>query len=486
MAAKWEKFSEQELKQVYDKNSNCKDFFNELGYKTINKNILSKLQEKYSWIIFNEEKTKKENKIIDIKTNNICRSIANKARNLNIDYEDYINIMKIKLLEIYELIPEFNWDTLKFIDGKYANEKYYKGIPLYLDAFSKIKNFNTDFISYIKDFFTPLKQNYLNDLYQYYFSKDKKEVDKKRKNNEGGKEKDDLDRTTQIFTPKYIVDYLSQTSLINKFSEYDNLVDKMNLINEKAIKMNFNFNDVDLDNFKIFEPCCGCGAFLPTILKLLIDIYNIKGIKNNLSNIIKNNLYFGDIDEKALDCAIFTVQLFAATRNLIIRRNELKAILYTNDFGFLDKSANFAKQKYDIIITNPPYCGCKNFNNELKEYTKKNYQLGKNDLSTCCIEQAMSLLKDEGIIAMITNESWMFLQSYKKLRQKIYNEYLIGTMLHSGRNIFLTTTIAATAFVLIKTNQYNNNNNGIYFRYVNVKDKEKQFQWNCLGFKTNL
>ncbi|MDH7615257.1 BREX-1 system adenine-specific DNA-methyltransferase PglX [Vibrio cholerae] len=86
--------------------------------------------------------------------------------------------------------------------------------------------------------------------------------------------------------------------------------------------------------------------------------------------------------------------------------------------------------RYDAVIANPPYMGSKGMNSDLKKFAKDNFPDSKLDLFACMQERGSSLSHDNGYVAMIVMESWMFLSSYENLRLKIVNEKTILDLIH--------------------------------------------------------
>lgn len=87
-------------------------------------------------------------------------------------------------------------------------------------------------------------------------------------------------------------------------------------------------------------------------------------------------------------------------------------------------------QKYDVVVTNPPYMGASGMNARLSDYVKKYYPDSKSDLFSCFMERADSFVKDNRFTALITMESWMFLSSFEKLRDKVNRDKTIINMVH--------------------------------------------------------
>ena len=88
-------------------------------------------------------------------------------------------------------------------------------------------------------------------------------------------------------------------------------------------------------------------------------------------------------------------------------------------------------RRYAVVVTNPPYMDSKNFDTQLKKYIEKYYMFGKRDLYAAFILRCLELCLSNGRIAMVTQQSWMFLQSYTSLRA-MPNEKLVGTSKKEG------------------------------------------------------
>lgn len=106
-------------------------------------------------------------------------------------------------------------------------------------------------------------------------------------------------------------------------------------------------------------------------------------------------------------------------------------------------------QKYDTVCTNPPYMGASGMGAKLGEYVKKNYPDSKSDMSTVCMEKALSMCTEHSYMAMINIPVWMFLSSYEKLRKKMIAGNTFINMVHPGRGIF-GSDFGTTTFVIGK------------------------------------
>ena len=140
--------------------------------------------------------------------------------------------------------------------------------------------------------------------------------------------------------------------------------------------------------------------------------------------------------------------------------------------------ARMLVQKYDVVVTNPPYMGSSGMNAKLSDYVKKYYPDSKSDLFAVFIERCAQMDKPGGYQAMITQHAWMFLSSFEKLRAKLQ---LIDTvnMAHLGARGFDEIggeVVQTTSFVM--RNSHIKGYKGTYCRLIDgngEKAKAEQF-----------
>ncbi len=92
-------------------------------------------------------------------------------------------------------------------------------------------------------------------------------------------------------------------------------------------------------------------------------------------------------------------------------------------------------QKYDAVVTNPPYMGNNGFSSKMSDYAKKYYNEVKTDLFAIFMIRCKQFTKKNGFQSMITQHSWMFLSSYEWLRSQM-NNMAIASMAHLGTRAF--------------------------------------------------
>lgn len=140
--------------------------------------------------------------------------------------------------------------------------------------------------------------------------------------------------------------------------------------------------------------------------------------------------------------------------------------------------AQVLSQKYDVVVTNPPYMGARNMNTKLTKLVKKKYPDSKSDLFSVFIERCNQMTKADSYYSMITQHSWMFLSSFEKLRDKLLENNIIN-MAHLGARAFEEIggeVVQTTAFVVHKSNI--KGYKGKYCRLVDAisqAEKEKMF-----------
>ena len=119
----------------------------------------------------------------------------------------------------------------------------------------------------------------------------------------------------------------------------------------------------------------------------------------------------------------------------------------------LIEQAILLSQKYDAVVTNPPYMGASGMGAKLANFVKKNYPDSKSDLFAVFIEVCSRMAGENCYQAMITQHAWMFLSSYEKLREKMMLTETVN-MAHLGARAFEEIggeVVQTTSFVRCRT-----------------------------------
>lgn len=93
-------------------------------------------------------------------------------------------------------------------------------------------------------------------------------------------------------------------------------------------------------------------------------------------------------------------------------------------------------QKYDVVVTNPPYMASSGMSKKLFSYVKKYYDDGRNDLYTVFILRCREFCKISGLLGMIAQLGWMSLTRSGQLRNTIYSSMYYLNMVHLGSRVF--------------------------------------------------
>ncbi|MGE9876321.1 BREX-1 system adenine-specific DNA-methyltransferase PglX [Hornefia butyriciproducens] len=111
------------------------------------------------------------------------------------------------------------------------------------------------------------------------------------------------------------------------------------------------------------------------------------------------------------------------------------------------RQAEVMAQKYDVVVTNPPYMGNKGFSTKLLDYITNWYYECKIDLFAVFIQKCSSMVNKNGIYSLITPDSWMFLSRFEKLRVPYLSTNTFCTIAHMGFGAFDSGfgTVAFTA-----------------------------------------
>ena len=135
-------------------------------------------------------------------------------------------------------------------------------------------------------------------------------------------------------------------------------------------------------------------------------------------------------------------------------------------------------QKYDVVVTNPPYMGSSGMSGKLSDYVKINYPGSKSDLFACFIEHGNAMVKRNGVNCMVTMQSWMFLSSFENMRIAILRGWDITNLMHMENMVMgIAFGTAVTCFRKSHTPGYKGTYNHIKYEDIE-NEKPKEFPVN--------
>ncbi len=362
-------------------------------------------------------------------------------------------------------------------------------------------------------------------MYQYYNTEPKQAVfDGLKKNIKITKEK--IPAATQLFTPDWIVRYMVENSLGRLWLEshpndtlkanWKYYLDEAEQIPEVAEKLRVLRTQSPVkspEDIRLIDPCMGSGHILVYAFDVLMQIYESEGYnpRDAAKLIFEKNIYGLDIDCRAYQLAYFSLMMKARQYNRRILTEDVKPQVYYpagwsdgEEYGSLVKVDtlplkpelpkeqltiyddyerdlrvwNFKRllaQKYDVVVTNPPYMGNSGMGAKLSEFVKKNYPDSKSDMFSAFIERCRELLMPRGFQSMITMESWMFLSSFEKLREKLFSTQTIINMVHMpylGKgSTSLGINFGTAAFIISKARIINYTAQYVYIRYYETDEE---------------
>ena len=335
-------------------------------------------------------------------------------------------------------------------------------------------------------------------MYQYYNTEPKQAVfDGLKKNVKISKEK--IPAATQLFTPDWIVRYMVENSLGRLWLEshpndalkanWKYYLDEAEQIPEVAEKLRVVRSQSPVkspEDIRLIDPCMGSGHILVYAFDVLMQIYESEGYnpRDAAKLILEKNIYGLDIDRRAYQLAYFSLMMKARQYNRRIFTEDIKPQVYHphgfsdgEEYGSLVKvdalpprpvektgqlsledtaydvqvnAWNFKRllaQKYDVVVTNPPYMGNKGLSGKVADFLKDNYPDTKYDTFSAFIERCGEVTKRGGYVGMFTPYVWMFIERYSKLRDLIYDTKDLISLIQFEYSAFEEATVPVCTFV---------------------------------------
>ena len=107
-------------------------------------------------------------------------------------------------------------------------------------------------------------------------------------------------------------------------------------------------------------------------------------------------------------------------------------------------------QKYWVTVTNPPYAGMSKMNAKLNSFVQDNYADYKSDMFSAFVVKCSTMTRTNGYCAFLTPYVWMFIQSYEKMRNYLYANTTIETLIQFEYSAFEEATVPICTFAFRK------------------------------------
>ncbi len=115
----------------------------------------------------------------------------------------------------------------------------------------------------------------------------------------------------------------------------------------------------------------------------------------------------------------------------------------------LAKAAKLLAGRYQWVVTNVPYLARGKQNKRLREFCEENYSSAKKDLATVFLDRCLDLCIDGGTATIVLPQNWLFLTSYRKLREKLLKKDTWRLIARLGPGAFETISGEIVKAILI-------------------------------------
>ena len=112
------------------------------------------------------------------------------------------------------------------------------------------------------------------------------------------------------------------------------------------------------------------------------------------------------------------------------------------------RAAELLARKYTLVATNVPYLARGKQGDVLRDFTGLSHGEAKADLATAFVERCRSFCQPNGAYAVVTPQNWLFLNSYRKFRERMLREQTWCLVAKLGERAF-ESSAAAGAFVTL-------------------------------------
>ena len=113
------------------------------------------------------------------------------------------------------------------------------------------------------------------------------------------------------------------------------------------------------------------------------------------------------------------------------------------------RAAQLLSERYTLVITNVPYLARGKHGQALREFCERNYPRAKNDLATVFLERCLRLCAEGGTTGLVLPQNWLFLTSYRKLRQRLLNTETWHVLARLGAGAFETVSGEVVKAILL-------------------------------------
>ena len=144
------------------------------------------------------------------------------------------------------------------------------------------------------------------------------------------------------------------------------------------------------------------------------------------------------------------------------------------------------EQRYDVVATNPPYCGKTNIGKNISDFLDEHYPKSKYDLYSAFLERCTNFNIDSGFSSMICQNTFMFTSHFNSFRIFLAENTWIRTFAHLGPGAFVDIGGEVVNSIMIIANKNRNNKQNIEKIGVFIRCIENNNKSECLQNKNKI
>lgn len=294
------------------------------------------------------------------------------------------------------------------------------------------------------------------------------------------KERLEFQRAVALFKKEGFFEDIDSFCLAFQFILFDDSSSKKNgaVYTPKSIR-SFMLSEVLKGKTKapvIMDPACGCGAFLVTAAEMIVDTFHL-----SYKEAIENNVFGNDIDPRSA----------RVTKKMLLLAGELhhENVKKLNITSLNSLSPEFSNQfsgKFDAIVGNPPYVRARNMTVEDEAFAKGfSYFCGNSDLYILFFELSIKCVKEDGLVALITPNTYLKSVNGRGLRNDFLKRRLSVKVFNFGSETVFDGISAYFAITFLSLKVHKNPTIEYGLLDSNIQKNSASFTVPLLSFEPN-
>ncbi len=286
-----------------------------------------------------------------------------------------------------------------------------------------------------------------------------------------------------------------------------------NIVN-KCIEESKKDKALSIEKIKLLDPACGAGNFLVYSFDAFMAKYEEEHpdwtLSERICSILQNNIFGADIQREplqitalnlwikakkyAVDAKInslnlynvnvlmanslyhwekeeeyYQITLFDTPETILEKRyssEDIGRLLSNRNFETHNNAVKFFKQKFEIIVMNPPFVDARKMNPTTLNFLKEFYPDNARNLFSAFIGRTLSLLNRKGILGFISSDTFFSISSFSNIREKLLGKRILEVDILGG-GVFDGPTV--TASIMFIKNESNKNNEILVKKWDGMK-----------------